>query len=228
VPEFQNVAASYDRLAASSGELTYKSLRRSLGAIDDELGSTWGAAVRGNYAGTTLYPRLSIDGSRGFLLPLDHSSVWFRAAAGTSLGGDRDDPFARTYFGGFGNNWVDYRGIKQFRNTESFPGLAINQIGGATYAKAQVEWMSPPVRFRKVGVPSAYLRWAGLSAFASGLLTDFDDGTTRRGFVNVGAQADLRLITLSHLESTFSLGIATAAGEDMRRKSMLMASFKLM
>jgi hypothetical protein len=228
VPEFQDVEASYDKLATLSGDLIYKSLRKSLGAIEDELGNTWGAHFRGNYAGTTLYPLLSIDGSRGFLLPVDHSSIWIRGAAGTSMGGHRSDPFARSYFGGFGNNWVDYRGIKQFRNTESFPGLEINEIGGANYGKAQVEWTSPPLRFRKVGVPSAYLRWAGLSAFASGLVTDFDDDKTRRGFVNVGAQADLRSITLSHMESTFSVGVATAAGKGIKRSSALMISFKLM
>lgn len=228
VPEFQGVAASYDRLATLSGDLAYKSLRKSLGAIEDELGSTWGAAVRGNHAGSTLYPRLGLDGSRGLLLPLDHSSVWLRAAAGTSLGGHRDDPFARSYFGGFGNNWVDHRGIKQFRNTESFPGFEINEVGGATYSKAQVEWTSPPLRFRKVGVPSAYLRWAGVSAFASGLVTDFDDGAARRSFVSVGAQTDVRLITLSHLESTFSVGFAAAGGDGIPRKSAWMVSFKLM
>ncbi len=228
VPEFQDVAASYDRLATLWGDLVYKSLRRSLGATDDELGRTWGASARGNYAGGRFLPRLSLDGSRGFLLPLDHSSIWLRAAAGTSIDGSRNDPFARSYFGGFGNNWVDYRGIKQFRNTESFPGLAINQVGGATYGKAQVEWTSPPLRFRKVGVPSAYLRWAGLSAFASGLVTDFDDAATRRSFVSLGAQADLRLITLSNLESTFSVGLAAAAGQGIPRSSALMISFKLM
>ncbi len=228
VPEFQDVASSFDRLATLSGDLVYKSLRRSLGATEDELGKTWGAAVRSNYAGSSLYPRLSVDGAQGFLLPLDHSSIWLRAAAGTSLGGNRNDPFARSYFGGFGNNWVDYRGIKQFRNTESFPGLAINQVGGATYGKAQVEWTSPPLRFRKVGVPSAYLRWAGLSAFASGLITDFDDAATRRSFVSLGAQADLRMITLSSLESTFSVGLATVAGQGIRRSTAGMISFKLM
>lgn len=227
VPEFQDVAATYDRLATLSGDIAYRSLRRSLGAIDDELGSTWAASARGNYAGTTLYPRVSVEGARGFLLPLDHSSIWLRAAAGGSAGGDRNDPFARSYFGGFGNNWVDYRGIKQFRNTESFPGIDINQIGGATYGKAQIEWNSPPLRFRKVGIPSAYLRWAGLSLFASGLVTD-PEHESRRGFVSVGAQADLRSITLSHLESTFSVGAATAAGDGLRRRSAFMISFKLM
>jgi hypothetical protein len=67
-----------------------------------------------------------------------------------------------------------------------------------------------------------------LSAFASGLVTDFDDDKTRRGFVNVGAQADLRSITLSHMESTFSVGVATAAGKGIKRSSALMISFKLM
>ena len=228
VPEFQDVAASYDRLATVSGDLTYKSLRRSLGAIDDELGTTWGAGVRTNYARTTLYPRMVLDGSKGFLLPLDHSSIWLRAAAGTSLGANRNDPFARSYFGGFGNNWVDHRGIKQFRNTESFPGLEINEISGANYGKAQVEWVSPPLRFRKVGIPSAYLRWAGLTAFASGLMTDVDDETLRRSYVSAGAQADLRLITISQFESTFSIGAAVAAGEKMRRSPAFMISFKLM
>jgi hypothetical protein len=228
VPEFQDVEASYDKLATISGDLAYKSLRRSLGAIDDELGGTWGAAFRGNYANATLYPRMILDGSRGFLLPLDHSSVWLRASAGTSVGGNRNDPFARSYFGGFGNNWVDHRAIKQFRNTESFPGLDINEVSGSNYGKAQMEWTSPPLRFRKVGIPSAYLRWAGLTAFASGLVTDIDDEATRRGYVNVGAQADLRLITISQFESTLSVGVATAAGEKMRRKSALMVSFKLM
>jgi hypothetical protein len=228
LPEFQDVAASSDRLATVSGELTYKSLRRSLGAIDDELGSSWNAAISNNYASATLYPRVSIDGSRGFLLPLDHSSVWLRAAAGSFIGGNRNDPFARSYFGGFGNNWVDYRGIKQFENTESFPGLDINQVGGATYGKAQVEWMSPPVRFRKVGVPSAYLRWASLTAFASGLVTDFDDDAMRHGYVSAGVQGDLRLITISQFESTFSVGVATAAGQGIPRTSKLMVSFKLM
>jgi hypothetical protein len=88
--------------------------------------------------------------------------------------------------------------------------------------------MSPPLRFRKVGIPSAYLRWAGLTTFASGLITDFDDGATRRSYVNAGAQADLRLITISQFESTFSIGFATAAGQHIPRKSQVMVSFKLM
>lgn len=228
LPEFQDVAASFDQLLAFSGDLTYKSLRRSLGAIDDELGSTWNAGVRGNYVNGNLFPRLSADASKGFLLPLDHSSLWFRASAGSALGGNRSDPFARFFFGGFANNWVDFRGIKQFRNTETFPGLAINQVGGATFTKAQVEWMLPPLRFRAVGIPSAYLRWAGLSFFASGLMTDLDASAASRTFGSAGAQVDIRLVTLSHLDSTLSFGYAVAQGDGVPRSSTFMFSFKLM
>ena len=228
LPEFQDVATSFDKLSAFSGDLAYRSLRRSLGAIDDELGSTWNASVRGNLVNGTLFPRVSMDAAKGFLLPLDHSSLWFRAGAGSALGPDRGDPFAQFYFGGFANNWVDHRGIKQFRNTESFPGLEINQIGGATYGKAQVEWVSPPLRFRNVGTPSAYLRWAGLSLFASGLVTDFDDTAIKRTITSIGAQVDIRLVTLSHLNSTFSFGYAEAQGVGVPRRSTVMASFKIM
>ena len=228
LPEFQGIATAFDQLTSFSADLSYKSLRRSLGAIDDELGTTWTAALRGNAVNGDLYPRFGLDASKGFLLPTDHSSLWFRVSTGASLAADRTQPFARFYFGGFANNWVDHRGIKQFRNTESFPGIEINQVGGATYGKAQVEWMSPPLRFRSIGIPSAYLRWAGLTLFANGLMTDFDRAAERRSVGSVGAQVDVRLITISHLESTFSVGFAVAEGQGIPRRRSLMASFKLM
>ena len=228
LPEFQGVATAFSKLTSASADLSYRSLRRSLGAIDDELGATWTLAVRGNAVNGEVFPRASLDAARGVLLPLDHSSLWLRASAGSSLGGDRTQPFAQFYFGGFANNWVDYRAVKQFRAVESFPGLEINQVGGATYTKAQLEWMSPPLRFRRLGVPSAYLRWAGLSLFATGLVTDVDEEATRRSVASLGAQVDLRLITLSHQESTLSVGYAVAQGQGIPRRSQLMLSFKLM
>ncbi len=228
LPEFQDVASSFSKLTSFSADLAYKSMRRSLGAIDDELGTTWSTAVRGNAVNGDLFPRVSMDASKGFLLPLDHSSLWFRASAGSSVDSDRAEPFARFYFGGFANNWVDYRSPKQFRGVESFPGLEINQVSGATYGKAQIEWNSPPLRFRSAGIPSAYLRWAGLSLFASGLVTDFDVAAEQRTVQSVGAQVDLRMITISHLESTISLGYAVAKGQGIPLRNAWMLSFKLM
>ncbi len=228
LPDYQNVAAPIDRLVAFSADLAYASLRRSLGAVEDELGTSASATVHGNYVGGTLFPLLNLDASHGFLLPLNHSSLWFRASAGSALAGNRSDPFAQFFFGGFGNNWVDYRDIRQFRETASFPGIGINDIGGASYGKAQVEWVLPPLRFRRVGIPSFYLQWADLSLFTTGLVTDVDERAARRTLASAGAQLDFRLVTLSHLESTLSIGFAVAHEAGVPLHSAGMFSFKIM
>jgi len=233
VPEYQDVPASYDKLLSLFANLEYRSLRSSLGAIDYELGTTWAFRLRSNYADGALYPRLSLDVAKGFLLPLNHSSIWLRASGGAALAGNFDEPFANFFFGGFGNNWVDYRSIRQFRNTESFPGIAINEVGGVNYVRGQLEWMLPPLRFRRVGIPSFYLRWAGLTFFATGLMTNVDDlvarvARTRRTLGSVGVQLDLRVVTLSNLNSTFSIGFAVAQEEGGPRSSQFMFSFKIL
>jgi hypothetical protein len=228
LPEYQNVAAPVDRLVSFSADLAYKSFRRSLGAVEDELGTGARAAVYGKYVGGTLFPQLQLEASHGFLLPLNHSSLWFRASTGSALAGNRSNPFARVFFGGFGNNWVDYRDIRQFRELESFAGVGINAIGGASYGKAQVEWVLPPLRFRRVGIPSFYFRWVNLSLFTTGLVTDVDDRAARRKLASAGAQLDCRLVTLSHLESTLSLGFAVAVEAGAPPRSAGMFSFKIM
>jgi Tol biopolymer transport system component len=228
LPDYQNVAAPVDRLAAFSADLAFRSFRRSLGAVEDELGTGARAAVYGKYVRGTLFPQLQLEASHGFLLPLNHSSLWLRASAGSALAGDRSNPFARIFFGGFGNNWVDYRDVRQFREVESFPGIGINDVGGASYGKTQVEWVLPPLRFRRVGIPSFYLRWASLSLFTTALVTDVDQRAARRTLASAGAQLDFRLVTLSHLESTLSVGFAVAHEAGAWRRSAGMFSFKIM
>jgi hypothetical protein len=77
-------------------------------------------------------------------------------------------------------------------------------------------------------VPSFYLRWADLSLFTTGLVTDLDSDSLRRELASVGAQVNLRLVTLSHLDSTFSFGFAQAWGPSARPNSTVMFSFKIM
>jgi hypothetical protein len=228
LPEYQDVAAPYRSVVSASANLANASLRGTLGAIEHELGSTWGVTVRSNYANRTVYTRVNLDASRGVLLPLHHSSLWLRVSAGAALTGDRNEPFANFFFGGFGNNWVDHRVARQFRDVESFPGIDINAVGGATYGRVQGEWTLPPLRFRRVGIPSFYVRWAGLTLFATGLVTDVEDADTRRELASVGAQLDLRLVTLSHLNSTLSFGYARAWGRDLPPSDAVMFSFKIM
>jgi hypothetical protein len=228
LPEFQNVAAPFSKLLSFSGNIEYGSLRRSLGAVEDEVGSTASATLHGNYVDGTLFPQVDVSLSHGFLLPIDHSSLWLRGSAGSTLHGSRSNAFAQFFFGGFGNNWVDYRDVKQFRDLESFPGIGIDDAGGSNFGKAQMEWVLPPVRFREVGIPSCYLQWAGLSLFTTGLVTDMDQASLRRKLVSAGAQLDFRLVTLSHLESTMSFGVAVAGETGVPLHSVGMFSFKIM
>ncbi|HEX9615368.1 MAG TPA: hypothetical protein VGA55_07660, partial [Bacteroidota bacterium] len=147
LPQFQNVSTSFDRFYSLNARLEYHSVAKSLGAVDEETGSRWHLVSHTNLVNKKLFPRVNLTGAYGFLLPINHSSVWLRASAGFSPG-ERSEPFANFFFGGFGNNWVDIGEIRRYRDDESFPGLSINQIGGTTYGKAMFEWDLPPIRFR--------------------------------------------------------------------------------
>lgn len=123
---------------------------------------------------------------------------------------------------------MDHRDIKQFRETESFPGIDINAVAAGNYAKAQIEWTTPPLRFRRAGMPSFYFRWADLSLYTTGLVTNVDQRALRQELASVGVQLDVRSITLSHLESTFSVGYAAAVQRSGPFHSAWMFSFKIM
>ena len=84
---------------------------------------------------------------------IEHSSLWLRTAAGKSWG-DRDNAFANFFFGGFGNNWIDYQEVCRYRDHYAFPGVELNEIGGTDFVKATLEWTLPPVRFQRLGRPS--------------------------------------------------------------------------
>jgi hypothetical protein len=64
--------------------------------------------------------------------------------------------------------------------------------------------------------------------FGTGLVTDPTHAADRRTLGSAGAQADCRLVTLSHLDSTLSFGYAVAGGEGVPTRSAFMVSFKIM
>lgn len=209
LPDFQNVAATFEELLTGHVSLDYEFVRKSLGAVDEEAGLKWRLATDPNYVNSKLFPFLRGDLDVGALLPLNHSSVWLRTSAGSAFG-DRDDPFANFFFGGFGNNWVDHLSEKRYHEFYSFPGVELNAIGGRNYGKAMVEWLLPPVRFRRAGFPSLYFNWTRIALFSSGLATDLDSASARQTFFNVGGQIDFRLVLFSKLHSTISFGYAAA------------------
>jgi len=163
----------------------------------------------------------------GFALPLANASVWLRNAAGAS-NGDRDDPYANFYLGGFGNNYVDSRNEKRYREYYTFPGFGINEIGGKTFVRSMAELNLPPYIFENAGTPSAYLTWLRPAVFASGLVTDPDKGELRKRYANVGGQVDLRFSVLHWYDMTLSFGYAVGYRGGTRAGDEWMVSLKIM
>ncbi|MBA3296061.1 MAG: hypothetical protein H0U19_03935, partial [Acidobacteria bacterium] len=114
LPQYQNVAVDIDRLFAFDATLKGTNVRSSLGRVDDEKGRTWSLSLDSNRVAGAWYGRTHGTFDIGTPLPLGHSSVWLRTAAGISPG-SREDPFANFFFGGFGNNYVDRGNEKRYR-----------------------------------------------------------------------------------------------------------------
>ena len=227
LPEYQNVAVSVNRLFTVTGDLSYSHLRSSLGKVDDETGQLWSIVVREDTVASTLFTKVRGRYDVGVPLPIGHSSVWFRQAAGFSPQ-DRAEPFANFYFGGFGNNYVDHKDEQRYRQYSSLPGTEINEIGGRNFVKSIVEWTVPPLRFSRAGTPGFYLTWMRPSAFVSGLVTNLDAREARRTVTNAGGQLDFRLSALSSLDLTVSVGGAVAFEDGSRPRREAMISLRIL
>ena len=185
-----------DHLVSLEAKLSYTDVRKSLGYVDDESGRRWSAAVSGEVVDGVTVPKAYATYDYGIALPVGHSSIWWRSAAGFSPA-DRDLPSANFFFGGFGNNWIDHRDEKRYRDWSSFPGAALNEIGGRNFVKSALEWNAPPWRFRRAGMPSFYATWARPAVFVTALSTNLDAAEARRLITNAGGQIDFRFGALS-------------------------------
>jgi hypothetical protein len=227
VPGFQNIESPYDKLFSTRVKLHYEHVRSSLGSVDDEKGHTWELVAASNYVNEDLVPIARGAFDIGFALPLRHSSVWLRTDAGYAVG-DKDDPFAYFFFGGFGNNWVDDGSIQRYREWYAFPGVDLNAIPGQNFVKGMIEWNLPPVRFENVGSSSFFLTWLRTSIFSTGIVTGLYDSDERLEVGNVGAQLDLRFTALSRLNMTLSLGLARAFLAGGENADEVMLSLKIL
>lgn len=227
LPGSQNVATTATRLRTGGAGLYFTDVRRSLGAVDDEKGLTWNVALYANHASGETIPRLSAGLDFGLALPLAHSSVWLRNSAGVA-DGERANPYANFFFGGFGNNYVDRLSEKRYRENDAFPGFEINEIGGRSYARHMLEWNLPPYVFEAAGTPAFHLTWLRPAAFASMLWTEPGNASQRRRYGNLGAQVDLRFSVLHWYDMTLSLGYAVGYRAGQRAGNEWMLSLKIM
>jgi len=236
LPDYQNVVATSKELVTARFALDYEYVQKSLGAIDDEQGIRWQLVSYNDFVNKKFIFRVYNNLDFGLSLPINHSSVWLRTSVGHSFG-DRDDPFANFFFGGFGNNWIDHLSEKRYREDYTFPGTNINEFGGTNYLKLLFEWNLPPIRFRKMGFPALFCNWMRTAVFASAIQVNFDGEPAteplpqygfRRTLFNIGGQVDFRLVLFSNLSSTFSIGFARALEEDIKATDEFMISLKLM
>jgi hypothetical protein len=237
LPDAQNIATSagLNKLITGTSQLSFRNVRSSLGAVDAEKGYKWqlnatANAVRYEQAGHVAWRVFQLGHATfdvGTPLPLRHTALWLRSAAGFSPG-DPNEPFANFYFGGFGNNWVDYQDTKRYRDYTSFPGVGLDEIGGTNFAKTLLDWNLPPIRFRHAGKPSFYASFLRTSIFGGGIITDVDRPSDRLTLGDLGAQMDLRLTALVQQPLTLSWGYARAFGRNRNVSDEWMVSLKIL
>lgn len=225
LPFYQNVASDYRNLFVGTFNYHKSYLRKSLGAIEPEQGYDWNIFAFTSFAKETFYPQLINNFDIGFLLPLRNTSLWFRTSAGQSFG-EADKTNSYFYFGGFGNNYLDYRAAQQYRGMTSFPGLQIDEIPALNYGKLTAELDLKPIRFRKLGLPGFYSTYARFSLFGMGLMTNIANGESQNNYFSSGIQLDLELVMFTLIKSTLSLGFSRAYGP-MEPKDQFMVSLKL-
>ena len=227
LPNAQNVGTPFTRLTTAEAKLNYTDMRRSLGAVDDEKGIGWTATLTLNRAGDRPSALLRGGVDFGLALPLAHSSLWSRTAAGAASG-KLDDPVASFYFGGFGNNVVDNGSVKRYREFGAMPGFELDDVAGRKFAKQTLEWTLPPVVFESIGTPGFHLTWARSALFTSALWADAGGSAAPRRVANAGGQVDFRLSTLHWYEMILSLGYARGFERSRPARNEWMLSLKVL
>jgi DNA-binding beta-propeller fold protein YncE len=227
LPQYQNVAVAIDRLYSAEAELSYTDVRSSLGHVDDEKGRLWSTVLQTDYVNRSLFTRLFGHYDVGWQLPAGHSSIWLRTAGGLSPQ-RAGEPFANFFFGGFGNNYVDRREIKRYREYYAFPGARLNEIAGRNFVRSLVEWQLPPIRFSRVGTPGFYLSFLRPALFAGGLVTNLDRAAPRSAAATAGGQIDMRFTMLSLLDLTLSAGAGVRIQHGVPARGEAMVSLALL
>ncbi|WP_157615271.1 hypothetical protein [Rhizobacter sp. Root404] len=227
LPDYQNVSSGFTRLTTASAGLYFTDVRRSLGGVDDEKGVRATGVLSASLAQRRTTPQLRGTVDAGYALPWGHSSVWSRTAFGAASG-DRSNPLANFYFGGFGNNRIDDGEVKRYRDYDAMPGFRLNEIAGLSFVRQMVEWNLPPLVFESAGMPAFHATWLRPAVFASALWTDPGRATLRKRYTSIGTQLDLRFSVLHWYEMILSAGVAVGSERGGRTGHEWMVSLKIM
>lgn len=229
LPMFQNVEVDADinSFQYASAYIGASKMRGTLGSIIREEG--WQAQLIGStyLAGGKLFPALSLTADKGWLLPLQHTSFWLRSALGANFG-DRNSAFGNDYFGGFRNNYVDWRQANRYQAINAMPGVGIDAIEAHNFGKLTGELTLPPLRFNNLGLLNFYPTYSSLALFSTVLATNpFQEHS--REYYNLGAQVNVELVLFKYLKTTLSAGYARLwEGNTPGSQGQWMLSLKLL
>lgn len=228
LPDYQNISIPVKTLQLATATYGVSKLRKTLGAVTDEKGYSWKINASTLLAKRELYPSIVSDQDLGFLIPgVRNSSFWIRNSVGLSAG-ERESGLSHFYFGGFRNNYVDWKPSEQYRSTLSFPGANIDELNGYNYIKSMAELNLPPVRLKNVGTTWLYPTFIKGSLFGTHLLTNFDKRQFTENYFNAGLQIDFQIVLFSYLKTTWSAGYARKFESDKRFTQQFMLSLKLL
>ena len=215
LPMYQEIAVgdiTSMQTASLYGRLS--KLRTSLGGVMPEQGYDLGLQGYGYLVNGTFYPSVEATADLGLLLPVDrNNSFWLRTAAGHNFG-DAQTVFGNTYFGGFRNNYIDYREVRLYRTPLAMPGAPIDAIQAHTYAKATAELNLRPLRFNDFGAIFCYPTWMQCSLFGTALATwcpnthAITQSSIQAFYYSTGVQLTSEIVFFNYLKTTLSLGYA--------------------
>ena len=228
LPLYQEVETSISSFQTASAYFRYSKTRSTLGAVMAESGIKAGASAYAYLADGKFYPSLEGTFDVGFRVPvMRNTCMWLRGAVGQNFG-DPSTSFGNSYFGGFGNNWVDYREANRYRSSSSLAGAPINSIEAHSYARLIAELSLRPIRYKNFGLLNLYPTYTQLNVFSTGLLADPWGTGERRGFVNIGAQLNTEVVLFKYLKTTWSVGYARVFNPDGTFRGDWLISLKLL
>ena len=206
LPIYQEIpVGNINSLQTASAYAEFSQLRTSLGGVMPEQGYDLGVQAYCYLADGTFYPSVEASADFGVLLPFDRNhSLWLRTAGGYNFG-NTETVFGNTYFGGFRNNYLDYRDAYQYRTTLAMPGAPIDAIPAHSYGKATAEYNIRPIRYNNFGALACYPTWTQCSLFGTALYT-WNPDTRHTLYYSAGIQLTTEIVFFSYMKTTLSLG----------------------
>jgi len=206
----------------------YSKTRKTRGAVMPEQGIETGAECYAYLADGKFFPTLNATCDVGFLIPvMKNTCLWLRSAVGQNFG-DATSVFGNEYFGGFGNNWIDYREANRYRDVNRFAGKKIDAIEAHSYARLMAELSLRPIRYNNFGLVNLFPTYSQFSIFSTGLIANPWGNINTKGYVNVGIQLNTEVVMFKSMKTTWSIGYARAFNPDGTSEGDWLISLKLL